>query len=113
MSSALSSAAEFVTAVAKEYAGKPHEELLALPPVASIQRPDCPAGFEIEIECLPLLNAACAITVEAAAPYLFGFRWRNVVSGFEVTPEGEVAHYPQRVTTESAKERARRKAWRT
>ena len=104
-------AADFVERLVQEYKAKPHAEILQLPRSAPVQRSDAPAGFDVLMEHGPMLNATSSVTFEAARPQLFGLRWRYVVAGFEVTPEGAVTEYPTRYQSESYSERKRRLSW--
>lgn len=111
MNDAWTAAVAHVERLAKELSGKPLAEILAMPYVASSDREDTPADFQVTIEHAPMLNGTSSVTVEAGKFVLLGFRWRSVVAGFEITPDGELKHYPLRHVNISARERKRQSAW--
>ena len=111
MNSAWKSAVACVEKCARELSALSRSEILALPLISESNRPDTPAGFIVTVEHGPMLNGTSSVTVEAGKFILFGIRWRSVIAGFELTPEGQLQHYPLRWVNQSTKERKRYLSW--
>lgn len=84
-----------------------------MPQIAESKQPGIPEGFIVTVEHSSMLNGTSSVTVEAGKFVFFGFRWRSVIAGFELTLESELRHYPLRWINQSIKERKRHLEWTT